>query len=90
MGVPKSFMDKFSPEQFEIVGVSQSWFGMASKTYPEQTQVNKDGRESQVTKLNDGPVLALPRPPENETHYRVGGRCYAQTYARIFIRHRRP
>ncbi len=88
MGVPKSFMDKYSPEQFEIVGVSQSWFGMASKIYPEQTQVSADGRKSQVTKLNDGPVLALAQPPEHETHYLVDGKCYVQTYARIFIRHR--
>ena len=86
MGVPISFLDKFCPEQFEIVGISKTWFGMANKVYPEQTQVSADGRRSQVTKLNDGPVLALSELPDHETYYLVDDNCYTQTYARIFIR----
>jgi len=31
MGVPKSFLDRFNPDQFEIVGTSQGWYGAATK-----------------------------------------------------------
>ena len=86
MGVPISFLDKHCPEQFEIVGISQSWYGAASKKYPRQIQVDKNGRRTEVTKLNDGPVLKLPGPTPGETYYEVGGECYTQVYARILIR----
>lgn len=85
MGVPISFLDKYCPEQFKINGITKTWFGGASKTYPEQTQVSKDGKESTVTKLNDGATLVLDTPPENETYYKVGGKLYTQVYARILI-----
>ena len=82
---PISFLDKYCPEQFKITGITKTWFGGASKTYPEQTQVSKDGKESTVTKLNDGATLVLDTPPENETYYKVGGKLYTQVYARILI-----
>ena len=85
MGVPISFLDKYCPEQFKITGITKTWFGGASKTYPEQTQVSKDGKESTVTKLNDRAPLVHDTPPENETYYKVGGKLYTQVYARILI-----
>gem|GEM_PF-5405373 len=45
MGVSLTYMDKYCPEQFEIVGITQSWFGMASKIYPKQIQVSKTGKK---------------------------------------------
>jgi len=90
MGVPISFLDKHCPDQFEIVGITQAWYGAASKKYPRQIQVDKTGRRSEVTKLNDGPVLELPGPTPGETYYEVGGKCYTQVYARILIRRLHP
>jgi len=89
MGVPVSFLDKHCPEQFEIVGITQSWYGAASKTYPRQIQVDKTGKRSVVTKLNDGPVLKLPGPLAGETCYEVDGEWYTQVYARILIRRKK-
>ena len=86
MGVPLTFLDKYNPEQFEIVGITKTWFGMATKTYPDQIQVSTDGRERRVSKLNDGAVLEVPSPPSGKTHYRVGNKTYIQTYPRILIR----
>lgn len=86
MGVPKSFLDKFNPEQFEIVGTSQGWFGAASKVYPRQTQVSVTGAESFVTKLNDAPALKFAKPPIGRTYYVVNGEYFVATYARILIR----
>jgi hypothetical protein len=89
MGVPITFLEKYNPDQFEIVGTSQSWFGAASKTYPRQVQVSADGQERVVTKLNDAPALKLASPPKSGTYYRVGDECFQAVYARILIRNKR-
>lgn len=87
MGVPISFLDKYCPEQFEILGITKTWFGSASKIYPEQVQVDSKGKESKVTKLNDGAVLLHAEPPLNTTYYVIDGRYYTQVYARVLIKH---
>jgi hypothetical protein len=92
MGVPISFLDKYCPEQFEIVGVAKAGAGdpaLKTKVYPEQIQVAKDGRETVVTKLNDGPALKITEPPQGELYYRIGAEMFIQAYARILIRARR-
>ena len=76
MGVPISFMDKYCPEQFEILMITKTWYGGASKTYPEQIQVDRNGKESKVTKLNDGPVIKVSEPPMDGTYYRIGDNYY--------------
>ncbi len=86
MGVPITFLDKYNPDQFEILGITKTWFGGANKIYPEQIQVDKNGKESKVTKLNDGSVLEIAKPPISSTFYKVDGKLYIQTYARILIR----
>ena len=86
MGVPISFLDKYCPDQFEIEGITKTWFGFANKNYPEQTQVSKDGKLSKVTKLNDGATIELSEAPESETYYIVDGKMFTQVYARVLIR----
>jgi hypothetical protein len=86
MGVPITFLDKFNPDQFELLGLTKAWFGGAIKTYPEQTQVSANGAVSTVTKLNDGAAIKMDRPPTGETHYIVDGECYIQKYPRLLIR----
>lgn len=86
MGVPITFLDKYCPDQFEILGITKTWFGGANKIYPEQIQVSNSGKESRVSKLNDGAVLWHNEMPENETYYIVEGRYYTQVYARVIIR----
>ncbi len=86
MGVPITFLDKYCPEQFEILGITKTWFGCANKVYPEQVQVSCNGRKEYVTKLNDGAVLLLDSVPNGETYYIVNGKPYKQVYARVLIR----
>ena len=86
MGVPISFLDKYCPEQFEILGITKTWYGMANKIYPEQIQVDKTGKESKVTKLNDGATIKHNKAPKDETYYIVDDNYYTQVYARILIR----
>ena len=89
MAVPVTFLDKYNPDQFEIVGITKTWFGAATKTYPKQIQVDANGKRSEVTKLNDGAVLKLQEPPKGKTYYLVDEIPYVQLYPRIIIRRRR-
>ena len=86
MGVPVTFLDKYNPSQFEIIGITKSWFGIASKKYGDQIQVDKNGKESRVTKLNDAASLEITSPPNDRTYYKVDGKMYIATYPRILIR----
>jgi hypothetical protein len=86
MGVPISFLDKYCPEQFEIVGITKTWFGVASKIYPDQTQVSTNGKFTTVSKLNDGATIKLQNPPSDTTYYIVGGEYFIQVYARVLVR----
>jgi hypothetical protein len=86
MGVPITFLDKHNPEQFEILGITKTWFGGASKIYPYQTQVNPNGKTSVVSKLNDGAAIKVDTPPHGRTYYIVGNDYFIQLYARIIIR----
>ena len=72
---------------FEILGITKTWFGSATKIYPEQIQIDRQGRKSKVTKLNDGAVLLHNKVPQNEIYYVVDGEFYTQVYARVLIRH---
>lgn len=88
MGVPVSFLGKHNPDQFEIVGITKTWFGAATKSYPKQEQVSANGSISNVGKLNDGAVLKVATPPSGKTYYKVGGECFIQTYPRVLLRRR--
>jgi hypothetical protein len=89
MGVPISFLDKYCPEQFEIVGITKTWFGIATKKYPPQIQVSSNGQTSNVTKLNDGPAVKVDSHPQGQTYYMVGNEYYIQMYARVLINHKK-
>lgn len=89
MGVTIGFLTKHNPEQFEIVGISQSWFGAASKEYPTQVQVSANGKKANVGKLNDAPAIKVDSPPSKRTYYMVGDEIFVSLYARVFIRNRK-
>ena len=88
MGVPITFLDKYNPDQFEILGYEKSYH-LQTRSYGIQVQVDKSGKKSKVTKLNDGVAIKVDRPPKDQTYYIVNREYYIQQYKRIFIRHRR-
>jgi len=88
MGVPVTFLNKYNPDQFEIIGYEKSYH-LQTKKYDMQVQVDKAGKRSNVTKLNDGAAIKVDAPPSDHTYYIVDGEHYIQQYKRIFIRHRR-
>jgi hypothetical protein len=87
MGVPISFLDKYSPEQFEIIGYEKSYH-LRTKIYPNQIQIDKNGKRSNVTKLNDGATIKVHTQPDDMTYYLVNDEYFVQSYKRIFIKHR--
>lgn len=93
MGVPISFLDKYNPEQFKILGITQSWddsFGLKQRTYPTQVQVTKSGTRSMVRKLNDGAAIPVKTAPSDQTYYEVGGELFVKPYCRFLIRRLDP
>jgi hypothetical protein len=87
IGVPITFLDKYNPEQFEIVGITKKLgFHLRTKVYPNQIQVDANGKKSVVSKLNDGATIKLDKPPKNKTYYLVDGKYFIQVYARILIK----
>ncbi len=86
IGVPLTFLDKHNPDQFEIVGMTKTWCGCQSKTYPRQVQVSGDGRRAVVTKLNDGGAIRVEATPVGKTYYEVDGGKFVQVYPRLLIR----
>ncbi len=88
MGVPISFLDKYNPDQFEIIGYEKSYH-LRTKIYPKQVQIDKIGKRSNVTKLNDGVAIKVPTQPDGMTYYVVENEYYVQMFKRIFIKHRK-
>lgn len=86
MGVPITFLDKHNPNQFEVIGITKAWFGLASKIYPQQTQISASGEQSLVSKLNDGVVIKVDEPPAGKTYYKVGDELFVQLYPRVIIK----
>lgn len=92
MGVPITFMDHYNPEQFEIIDITKAGAGnpaTKTKEYPRQIQIDKNGKRSSVTKLNDGADIVLDIAPTDKTYYIVDEVMYIQTYPRILIRPRK-
>jgi len=81
MGVPISFLDKYSPEQFEILGMceNEDLYKMKTKVYTNQEKkdayLKKFGRAGQYDLNASGVVI-------------VDGR-YEKVYQRILIKHRK-
>lgn len=90
MGVPITFMDKFNPEQFEIVGLSQKYgFGLEdNRKYDNFREVRQDGTEtgSSGKKTNGNPMLA--GKPKKGNYYVNGNEIFHSKYSRIFIKNK--
>ncbi len=88
MGVPITFLDRYNPDQFEILGLSQkTGFGLKSnKFYDKFKEIRNDGSKtgSSGKKTNGNPVM---RGKSNKGNYFSDGRTNVHSlYARIFIR----
>lgn len=95
MGVPITFLDKYSPDQFEILGWTrgrEEFEAWPTKRYVKARQIKPDGTESNGGKVNTGPTLLVAQRPAKGTVYLADGveGYLMQTYMRIIVRNRTP
>lgn len=91
MGVPISWLDKYCPEQFEIVGLTSGrdeFISRPTKRYINPIQINRDGSRTNGSKANTRSTILLSQPPLNDVYYiadNANGPLQI-LYARILIR----
>jgi hypothetical protein len=93
MGVPISFLDKYNPDQFEIVGLTsgrEEFECRPSKKYLNPKQHNPNGTVSNGSKANTRATLKLDSIPTG-IYYTADNADgpLAIIYARILIKHKR-
>jgi hypothetical protein len=92
MGVPITFLDKYNPDQFEIIGLSQKvGYGLESnKTYNSFKETRQDGTTtgSSGGKTNGNPVMK-GKPITGNYFINESGYVVYSLYARIFIKNKR-
>lgn len=93
MGVPISFLDKYSPEQFEILGATQRGCHddvPDTRKYDDYWEVKPNGEPtgSSGGKTNENANL-LGNDGKKNYFTNKEGRIIQSAYQRIFIRHRR-
>lgn len=90
IGVPITFLDKYNPDQFEIIGMTKTPIGnhLRSKVYGKQIQHNPNGTAQIVTKANDGAVIEIKEPLSDKPYYEIEGKLYKAVYPRILIKRR--
>ncbi len=94
MGVPDTFMDKYTPEQFEILGCTQRGCheGIPElRQYNDYWEMRQDGTKtgSSGNKTNGNPNL-LRNDGKHNYFINNEGRIIQSAYNRIFIRNRHP
>lgn len=95
MGVPLTFLDKYNPQQFEILGMTSGRYEFDQRAWPTKKYVNavqhnKDGSISNGSKVNTGGNLIIEKP--SGTYYtadNADGKL-RQCYRRIIVRLRNP
>ena len=89
MGVPISFMDKYNPDQFEILGLSmKAGFGLQSnKFYDSYKEITQEGKftGSSGKKTNGNPMIS-GKPQKGNYYIDENGNCAYSLYDRFFIR----
>lgn len=94
MGVPITFLDKYNPEQFEILGLTNGSYdfdAIPSKRYINAIQINVDGSTTNGSKANTRATILLKGIPRNTIYYTADNAVGALqiVYARILIRNRK-
>ncbi|WP_234805292.1 adenine-specific methyltransferase EcoRI family protein [Mycoplasmopsis agassizii] len=91
MGVPITFLDKYNPEQFEILGLASGrnefdiW---PSKRYLNTKQYGLNGAQTNGSKVNTGPTIKFDEKPNSKIYYTADNSEGYLTvlYARVLIK----
>ena len=86
--IPISFLDKYNPNQFEIIGLSmKAGFGLQShKVYDSYKEIRQNGTftGSSGKKTNGNPML-VGKPKKGNYYIDEFGNCAYSKYDRLFI-----
>jgi hypothetical protein len=93
MGVPITFLDKYNPDQFELLGLTSGrdeFEARPTKRYVNARQIKPDGMESNGGKVNTGgPAFLFEQRPKGTVYVADNVTGYlVRTYPRIIIRPR--
>ncbi len=94
MGVPITFMYKYNPEQFDIIGLVNGKDYLAgiktTRNYKDFQETRQNGTKtgSGGGKINGNPVLK--GKPKSGNYFVLNDEVVHSTYARIFIRNKHP
>ena len=91
MGVPISFLIKYCPEQFEILGITagrDEFEARPTKRYINPVQVNRDGTMTNGSKANTRATILLQSAPDDIYYLADNANGPLQIlYARLLIKH---
>jgi hypothetical protein len=93
MGVPITFLDKYNPEQFEILGITSGrdeFEAFPTKRYENPKQVNRDGSIQNGSKANTRATLLLSKKPNGIYYTADNAKGYLSIYyARILVKNKK-
>lgn len=93
MGVPTTFLDKYNPEQFEIIGTVSAAQNEGSlntgKSYKNYIGYKQDGTPNGRTGSTFGKCPVIVKDDGKHPYYEKDGVRVQATYPRIFIKHKK-
>ena len=98
MGVPITFLDKYNPDQFEILGMTSGRYEFDKEAHPikryeNAIQHNKNGTTTSGSKANTRATLLLNEAPKGKQVYYTADNAdgpMSIVYARILVRNKYP
>ncbi len=91
IGVPITFMDKYSPDQFEIIGLGNGRDNFTpNKDYVEPYQITKNDTKKKGNAINRVLTIEVSEKPIGRTYYIDNNNKYLiAPYARILIKNKK-
>ena len=87
LGVPITFLDRFCPEEFEIVALGNSKENFTpTKQYTGAIKHKKDGSTTNGNAVNSVLVTKLDAPLKGEVYYTTDTEILFAPYARILVK----
>lgn len=87
LGVPITFLDRFCPEEFEIVALGNSTENFTpTKQYTGAIKHKKDGTTTNGGAVNSVLVIKLEKPLIGEVYYTTNEEILFAPYARILVK----
>ena len=91
MGVPITFVDKYNPNQFEIVGLGNSRENFTpNKDYINPYKIMKDGARKNGNAINCVLAIEVTEKPSEIFYISDNSKYLVAPYARILIRNKKP